>query len=105
MENTPAGKCLVKYNIIDAFQLSKTITGKCDTSGTDYVFRTNSNPVLGSEIESEIHSRVSMSRDAGVVGDVEVSETHVVRVTAKKEVGAVIHASQSFKLSGNNKYF
>lgn len=46
-------------------------------------------------------SKVTMSRDSGVVEDVQVSEMHVVRVTAKKEVGATIHGSQTFKLSGN----
>ncbi|XP_035709713.1 microsomal triglyceride transfer protein large subunit isoform X2 [Folsomia candida] len=100
-ETTPAGKCFIKYDITDAFHLTKTIKkgSKCDTTGLDYAFRTNNNPVLGSELESEVFSKVTMSRDSGVVEDVQVSEMHVVRVTAKKEVGATIHGSQTFKLS------
>lgn len=100
-EATPAGKCSVHYKVQDGFQLTKIITEPCDASGSFPGQKGSSNPVLGSDQESQIVSRVSMSRDAGVIGEVHVEERHAVRVTVKREVGAVVKASQEFKLAGN----
>jgi len=90
----------VKYDITDAQHIFKTISGQCDTSGLDYTFRTHNNPVLRSYIESEINATISLTRDANVVEEIDVAETHIVRVTAKQEVGARVQASQNLKLTG-----
>jgi hypothetical protein len=92
----------VNYDISDAFHIKKTISGQCDTSGLEYPLRSHNNQVLGSQIQSQINATISMTRDTGVVDEAEVQEMHVVRVNTKREVGAKVQASQSFKLQGAN---
>jgi len=94
----------VNYDITDAFHIKKTIRGKCDTSGMEYSFKSHNNPVLGTQVDSEINATISVTRDAGVVDEVDVFETHLVRVNTKREVGAKVQASQTFKLQGMSTF-
>ncbi|CAL8121848.1 unnamed protein product [Orchesella dallaii] len=100
-ENTPAGRCQVLYENKDHFHVKKTVNGRC-TPGPEanYPFSSSVNSVLGTTVESNINAEITLTKDNSVLQEAEVTETHVVRVNAKQEVGATVLASQSFKLAG-----
>jgi hypothetical protein len=106
MENTPLGNCHISYENKDNLHLTKTIAKPCQlTPENDAKFlkTSHSSPVLGSTTDSEIKVQVTLTKEAVFVEEASVVEKHVVRVTAKKEVGATITSEQLLKLTGENQ--
>ncbi|ODM98802.1 Microsomal triglyceride transfer protein large subunit [Orchesella cincta] len=102
-EETPAGRCQVLYENKDHFHVKKTVTGRCIPGPeANYPFSSSTNPVLGTTVESNINAEITLTKDNSVLQEAEVTETHIVRVNAKQEVGATVLASQSFKLAGTS---
>lgn len=105
VEQTPMGQCKIQYDNRESHRVTRKFQGNCEqlAAAQKFPFSSHNSRVLGAQIESEVSSTTTLTQqEAVIVEEAQVTESHVVRTTAKQEVGAYINASQSLKLQGSS---